>query len=41
MQILYCPTNAHKVKKRIELLKHFKIKEAAVHTHLTGHTMQP
>ena len=25
---LYCPTNAHNVKK-VQLLKHFKIKEAA------------
>ena len=25
---LYCPTIAHNVKKRIGLLKHFKIKEA-------------
>jgi hypothetical protein len=27
-QTLYCPTNAHNVKN-VELLKHFKIKEAA------------
>ena len=26
---LYCPTNVHNVKKNVELLKHFKIKEAA------------
>jgi hypothetical protein len=25
---LYCPTNAHNIKK-VELLKHFKIKETA------------
>ena len=28
-QTLYCPTNAHNVKKNVELLKHFKIKGAA------------
>jgi len=25
----YCPTNAHNVKKNVELLKHSKIKETA------------
>jgi len=28
-QAFYCPTNAHSVKKNVELLKHFKISKTA------------